>query len=457
MNEPEAISLLALNKIIQSGLKSSLNPSYWVIAEISELQVNYNGHCYLELVEKPGDTDNIIARTRAIIWADKFRMIKAYFESTVKEQLQEGMKIMVRVMVEYHPLYSLSLNIKDIEPRFTMGDLASQKQAIINRLTDEGVLLMNKELTFPALPSRIAVISSANAAGYLDFVEQLKQYARYNINVTLFPAAMQGNDTEQSVIAALDTIYRHEEDFDIVAIIRGGGSQADLNAFNSYWLAYHIAQFPLPVITGIGHEKDDSISDMVAHTRLKTPTAVAEFIIECFQEQQALISELSRQLHHCINTQLDSRKQRLQQLAYNYQRTTHNYLQAHTIKLENYKQLTHIVTAYLLSKKNRLNNLCAHLHEAAKGNISQKQQHVTLTSNLLPKIVKQYRSDKQRAIEHFSVRNGYLNPVNMLKRGYSITTLNGKKVTSAAWAKKGDILETRLYTGKIISEVKHKL
>jgi exodeoxyribonuclease VII large subunit len=276
MKETKAISLIELQTQVKTGIRTMFPGIYWIIAEISEMNTNQSGHCYLELIEKSTESEQIIAKAKATIWAFTFRMLKPYFESVTGQRFSTGIKVMLSVSIEFHELYGFSLNVKDIEPNYTVGDLTRKKQEIIKQLQDEGVFHLNKELEFPIVPQRIAVISSETAAGYGDFVHQLKTN-RYGFKyyIKLFKAYMQGEEAEKSIINALDQIFESLEKFDIIVIIRGGGSQADLNCFNSYWLAYHITQFPLPVLTGIGHERDQTIADLVAFNNLKTPTAVA--------------------------------------------------------------------------------------------------------------------------------------------------------------------------------------
>ena len=277
----KSISLLELNKNIQETINNGFTESVWVVAEISEIKVNRNGHCYLELIEKDALNDSIIAKTRATIWAFTFRMLKPYFENAAGHELTVGLKVLISANVEFHELYGLSLNITDIDPNYTLGDLAQQKAETIKTLKDDGVYEMNKDLPFPIVPQKIAIISSETAAGYQDFINQLKNNSgEYKYYTKLFPSVMQGIQAEDSIIKSLEKIYNHEDFFDIVVIIRGGGSQSDLQCFNSYPVASNVAQFPLPVITGIGHDKDESVVDVVSHEKLKTPTAAAEYIIE---------------------------------------------------------------------------------------------------------------------------------------------------------------------------------
>jgi exodeoxyribonuclease VII large subunit len=275
-----SISLLELNLRVKEWVKNSLSIPLWVHAEINEIHENASGICYLELVEKGAD-EFIVAKQKAIIWASNYRMLKPYFESVTQISLQEGIKISVLCRVEFHELYGMSLVITDIDPAYTLGDVALRKQIIIERLMADGVWDMNKELPLPKVPQRIAIISSATAAGYGDFLHQLKnnKYG-YGFSVQLFSAIMQGNQVETSVVAAFDEIYESIDQYDVVVLIRGGGATSDLASFDSYKLASHLAQFPLPVICGIGHQRDNTILDMIANTRVNTPTAAADFLVE---------------------------------------------------------------------------------------------------------------------------------------------------------------------------------
>ena len=277
----QAYSLLELNNRIKNALQNAFPDTCWIRAEMSDVRCNASsGHCYLEFIEKHPVSGQLVARARGSIWAKTFRMLKPYFEMETGQMFASGLKVLVKVSVEFHELYGYSLTVLDIDPAYTLGDLIRKRQEIIRQLKEEGVFSLNKELLFPTLPKRIAVITSPTAAGYEDFMNQLaNNKAGYPFYIRLFPALMQGERTEESVIAALDQVYRHLEYFDVVVIIRGGGATSDLSSFDSYLLAANCAQFPLPVITGIGHERDDTVLDLVAHTRMKTPTAVAEFLI----------------------------------------------------------------------------------------------------------------------------------------------------------------------------------
>lgn len=291
------IKLSELQTRIEHSLKQSLPKSLWVIAEINEISVNFKGHCYLELIEKNENTTQITAKQRATIWSYSYNIINSYFKAETGVPLQTGLKVLVQCSVEFHTLYGMSLNITNIDPVYTLGEEEKQRREIIERLQAEGVIDMNKSLELPTLLQRIAIISSETAAGYQDFMHTLQNNRlQIQFSTTLFNAAMQGTEVEQSVVAALERIFEQEQNFDAVVIIRGGGAKTDLRWFDNYSIATHIAQFPLPVITGIGHDKDTSIADMVAHTALKTPTAVAEFLIDHMNTVQQQWQELSQRL-----------------------------------------------------------------------------------------------------------------------------------------------------------------
>ena len=276
----DALSLYELNNLVRSRLEHAFPEEYWVQAELSDVRSNATGHCYLELIEKDARGNNLIARARAMIWNQVYRLLKPYFEQETGQAFVSGLKVLVKVTVGFHELYGYSLTILDIDPSYTLGDMARRRREILAKLEEEGVLTLNKELEMPLLPQRIAVISSATAAGYGDFCNQLagNPYG-YVFYPRLFPAMMQGERVEESIIGALNRIYSHAEAWDVVVIIRGGGATSDLSNFDSYLLAANCAQFPLPIITGIGHERDDTVIDAVAHTRVKTPTAAAEYLI----------------------------------------------------------------------------------------------------------------------------------------------------------------------------------
>ncbi len=430
--EKKAVSLYEMLGQIKAAMKSYLPQSWWVVGEISEIKINYSGHCYLELIEKEESNESVKAKARATIWSSAFRMIQPYFETSTQTRLAAGIKIMVKVSAEFHELYGFSLNITDIEPSYTIGDLARQKLEIIQRLKAEGVFDMNRSLPFPAIPQRIAIISSKTAAGYGDFVNQLTRNSYgYHFDIRLFQAVMQGQEAEQSVIGALDEIYAREEFFDAVVIIRGGGSQTDLNCFNSYWLNLNICQFPLPILTGIGHEQDDTIADMVANKRLKTPTAVAEFLIGCFSEADQEIAGRSLDLYNLVKDRIQLEKNRLDRAVMKLKpaitsRLDHNrnQLVLKSVKMKSITgRLLQNESNSLQSMKNQLNNRISH-----------------------------YLKNAQHKLEMLDKKKQYLDPFHILKRGYSITYHQGKVVKNASLLKPDDILETKLSEGTIKSK-----
>jgi len=454
--QQQAITLLELNQTIGQALRNNLEPMYWIVAEISELKVNYRGHCYLELVDKQEGQQDIVARCRATIWNQFFRLIQPYFETTTKQPLTEGIKIMVKVSVDFHELYGLSLNIKDIDPTYTLGDLAKQKQEIIDQLTHEGVLEMNKQLVFPTLPKRIAVVSSEKAAGYEDFMNQLYNNNQgYAIHTELFQAVMQGRETEKTIVAMLEQIYERHHEFDAVAIIRGGGAQADLNSFNTYWLAYHVTQFPLPVITGIGHEKDDTIIDMVAHTRLKTPTAVANFLIDCFAEAEDYLHTLSQIMQQHIYSVIDTNNNQLKHLTNKCLHLTRKHLEKNQVLLTGYKEkIRHLPTQFIKAGLQHLVYAHKRTRQLVKTISNIHIRKLEGYSKGFSNVSKSYVLRKENQLENAALRVHYLNPNRVLERGYSITYADNKLLRNSQGVKNGQELLTIVEKGKIKSTVK---
>lgn len=455
----QGVTLLELNKSIQEKINLDFPNALWIIAEISELKVNRNGHCYLELIEKDLVNDNIIAKSRATIWAFTFRMLRPYFENTTGHELNQGIKILVKANIEFHELYGLSLNISDIDPNYTLGDLAQKKAELLKKLEDEGVLTMNREVSFPLVPQKIAIISSETAAGYQDFINQLENNSfGFRFYTKLFPATMQGLKTEESIIHALDQIYNYEDFFDIVVIIRGGGSQADLNSFNTHLLATNIAQFPLPVLTGIGHEKDESIIDIVAHKKLKTPTAVAEYILEKTSEFETNLFLLRDNILDLVTMHLGSQKSKLfQQSAVLVPTIKNNINKKHfyfNLITEEFKHKLNQV------KKNKLNGLYKLIILVEK--ISQKSIYNQLEKiNLIKDKINHksilYTQKQSLILENLNNRTVLLDPENILKRGYSITYFEGKKLNNLNNISKNDEIITKLFSGIIRSTVNEKI
>lgn len=451
----EKLSLTELQLIIKDSLYLALPDMYWVIAEISEIKENYSGHCYLELIEKHPDETNVRARIKAIIWSKRYSFIASFFKNITGESLREGLKILIKTKVEYHEIYGLSLVIVDIDPTFTIGDLALKRQMVINKLEQEGVFTMNKELDFPAVPQRIAIISSKSAAGYSDFISHLtgNSYG-YVFHTALIDTAMQGAETESGVISALDRIALTSDLFDVVVIIRGGGSQSDLSWFDSYNIAYHVTQFPLPVITGIGHDKDMSVTDMVAYRSLKTPTAVADFIIDCVVNVENKIIELSSQIK--IISQITIEKNRSNIETYKIKlipaaRTTTSEIRNRLSGI--IMEIINIGKRYLVKKslvpsnqESRLVSIVKTFSSGKEADLERrKQSFITFVLNNL-------RRNKTKLAELESILN-ILRPENVLRRGYTITSFKGMILKKREKVKTNDLIDTQFSDGTISSVV----
>ena len=308
------ITLVELQRRIKMILSEQFALPVWVSAEVADLKVNYSGHCYLELIEKDHKSENGVptAQVRAVIWRSSYSRIAAYFEAETGQRLAPGIRILAQALISYHELYGLSLQITDIDSAYTLGEMEQQRQKTIARLQEEGVWEMNRAVPMPLLVQRLAVVSSAQAAGYQDFCKELGR-SGYRFDLTLFDAVMQGTAAEESILMALGRVAERQEEFDAVVIVRGGGSTTDLNCFNAYRLSSHVAQFPLPVLTGIGHDKDQSVVDMVAHLPLKTPTAVAGWLIERMSSIEEWLEGAAQQLHDITTTRMREAELRLEQ------------------------------------------------------------------------------------------------------------------------------------------------
>ena len=412
--EQQPLSLHELNGLVKRSIRSCLPDTYWVQAELSDVRTNYSGHCYLEFIQKDASGNNLIAKARGTIWSNIYKMLKPYFEQETGQAFTSGIKVLVNVSVEFHELYGYSLTVLDIDPTYTVGDMERKRREILRQLEEEGVIDLNKELEMPLLPQRVAVISSATAAGYGDFCNQLANNPRgYGFRTELFPAIMQGERVEESVIAALDAIYERMEEFDVVVIIRGGGATSDLSGFDTYALAANVAQFPLPIITGIGHERDDTILDMVAHTRVKTPTAAAEYLIAC----------------------MDRVAERLDDLSYRLQQGVRNRL---------------------LWEHRRMESLKQRIPSAVYKRIADAKYGLLAAQRDLQMASRQFLSIRKHRLELLQQRLNDALPEKQLARGYSITLKDGKAVKDVSVLKEGDLVTTLLHRGRIELEVKKK-
>ena len=411
--EEQALSLYELNGLVKRTIRDRMSETYWVQAELSDVRSNYSGHCYLEFVQKDAGGNNLIAKARGTIWSNIYKMLKPYFEQETGQAFVAGIKVLVQVLVDFHELYGYSLTVLDIDPTYTVGDLERKRREILRQLEEEGVIDLNKELEMPMLPQRVAVISSATAAGYGDFCNQLANNPRgYGFHTELFPAIMQGERVEASIIAALDTIYNRMDEFDVVVIIRGGGATSDLSGFDTYELAANCAQFPLPIITGIGHERDDTVIDRIAHTRVKTPTAAAEYLIARMDKCADALDEMSARL------------------------------------MESVRRL-------LLWEHQRMERLRQRIPSAVYKRIADAKYGLLSAQRDLQMVSRQFLSVKKHRLELLQQRLNDALPEKQLARGYSITLKNGKTVKDASILKDGDKLTTMFYQGQVESVICH--
>ncbi len=328
-------TLYSLNNLVRGAVNEILPSRYWVTGELSEVREAVNGHCYIELVQRDETTGELVAKARGTIWSRIYSLLRPYFLEQTGRPFAQGLKVLLQVSVSFHELYGYTLDVCDIEPAYTVGDMARRRQIIIKQLTDEGVINLNKELPFPLLPQRVAVVSSSSAAGYGDFCDQLHNNGYGFVFYTrLFPAPMQGNGVEHGIIAALDRIASEINRWDVVVIIRGGGAVSELSCFDTYELANNCAQFPLPVVTGIGHRRDESVLDIVAHTSAKTPTAAAELLIHAMLAQATWLNEVQRGVADIVRGRIDDEKRSLQSLVQRMPVAAALFMQAQHHKLD---------------------------------------------------------------------------------------------------------------------------
>ena len=346
------ISLVELQRRVRQSLEERFALPLWVSAEIAEIKVNYSGHCYLELVEK-GEGDGVLkAQARAVIWRSQYARIAAYFEAETGQRLAAGIRILAKATVNYHEVYGFSLQLLDVDPSYTLGDMERQRQQTIARLQAEGVWEMNRQQELPAVVQRIAVVSSSRAAGYQDFCNELAK-SPYRFSLTLFDAVVQGAAAEASLVDALGRVAAEEEAFDAVVMIRGGGSSSDLNCFNAYRLCNHVAQFPIPVLTGIGHDKDTSVADLVAHTALKTPTAVAAWLVERMAQADGYLAWAGLQLGTAAREITHSAAVGLERLGAALAQQSDRLLQSEQTRLDRAEELLRTAPADLLRGHDR--------------------------------------------------------------------------------------------------------
>ena len=437
----DRLSLLELNRLVRGVIECEMPDEYWVEAELSECRENH-GHCFMSLIQKDERGSTPVAKADARCWASKWMLIRPYFERTTGQQLRPGIKVLLKVYAQFHEAYGFSWIVTDIDPTYTLGDMARKRQEIIRQLKEEGVFDLQKELDLPVFCQRIAVISSETAAGYGDFCHQLSDNPYgFHFDVQLFPAIMQGEGVEQSIINALERIYsrsvecgvRSENGFDCVVIIRGGGATSDMSGFDTLELAENVANFPLPIITGIGHDRDESIIDMVSHTRVKTPTAAATLLIDhlkavldTIEGAQSLITHYAQQKLSSLHSQLATIQEILPKLF-------------STVKI---RQEACLDTYY---------QRIAH-HMGLK--LSTLNSQLSTLESRIPLVLERRLTAERHKLELFDEKLRALDPALLLKRGYSITLKDGKAVRDAQTLQKGDEIETRLANGTIHSTVK---
>lgn len=392
MTKREEITLSELQEKIGKSIENSLPGRYWVRAETGEVKIHTGGHCYMELIERKQEGGLLAAKVQSVIWSSTFRMLRPYFETTTGRSLERGIQILVCVQVQYSPLYGLSLVVTDIDPSFTIGEQELARQKTIKRLKEEGMFEVNSSLEIPPLPRNVAVISSANAAGFRDFMNHTaeNEYG-FRFNISLFASPMQGETAPAGIIQALEKIAASTDTYDLVMIIRGGGSAQDLICFDDYDLAVNIAQFPLPVITGIGHDHDYHIADMVAHTNVKTPTAAADFLLELFiQEEQ------------------------------------------------------------------HLNYLAGRVASALRARFASEEAATERQVRRIKEALKRLVREEEHKLELLEKRALLATPLHILERGYSIALKEGKKITSASQVSEGDLITLVVAHGIIDCTVNSK-
>ena len=428
----KTLYLYELNSIVASVIDIDMQGDYWVVAEISELR-EVRGHCYMELVEKDELSNTPIAKASAKCWASRWSMLRPMFERITGQRLHAGMKVMLSVHAQFHAAYGFSWIVSDINPEYTMGDLARRRQQIVAQLKAEGVFDLQRELSLPMFAQRIAVVSSDGAAGYGDFCRQLHDNsAHYIYKVELFNATMQGEAVEHSVIAALNRIYSRHDDFDVVVIIRGGGATSDLSGFDTLALAENVANFPLPVITGIGHDRDESILDMVAHTRVKTPTAAAQLLVDNLARTESMIDAARQSI-------VDSTQRRMQH---------------ERVRMESLSARIPMMFSLVKTKEvARVDMLARRIEAATQRRIATALMSLDGIQNKLQTAVNRQLTDARHRLQLIEQRVEAVNPERLLQRGYSITTYNGRAVRNATELPEGAVVETRVEKGKFTSVV----
>lgn len=426
---PNTITLQEFNNRIKRLLADPSVMNCWVVAETTDVRINQ--HCYLQLLEKNPKTGATVAKIKAIIWGSQFRFLNARFKQVTGRDIGNDMKIMVCLSVNYSPQYGLTVVINDINPEFTLGDMERQRQEILNRLTQEGIIGQNKTVLVPPVLQRIAIVSAAGAAGYGDFMKQLTDN-KYGVCFypCLFQATMQGVKTVPTVLAALDKVEQNQHLFDCVVIIRGGGGTEELNSFDNYDLARRVATFPLPVIVGIGHERDITVLDYVAGIRVKTPTAAAEHIILQAANALAHIGDLSNQVVSIARDYIARAKEQLSYYAGNLPIMAQRIIDTNTLRLQNFIQ-----------------NIPLHVQRRIEGENAQLARQKDAIKNA----VAQVKMKETMRLEALGDKIELLSPRKVMARGYTLTTCEGKIMTDAAQLEAGKLVTIHFRDGKVVA------
>jgi len=453
--ENVSLSLAELNNHIRDILEANFPEQIWLIAEISELNVNSKGHCYIDFIERDELTKKIIARQRATIWAFQYRLISGHFESIARQPLAPGMKVLVSVQVKYHVLYGLSLNVIDIDPAYTLGEQARHREAVIKQLEEEGVLEMNKGLDLAKVPQRLAVISSETAAGYGDFINHMEQNPYgYHFHIELFQTYTQGENTLNSIIDALGQIYDMEHEFDAILVIRGGGAKAELSVFDDYDLSFMISQSPLPVLTGIGHERDESVVDMVAWQAFKTPTAVADFLIERIANFDYDLDEMTRKMHMLVRNTMDKASSRLEKQEYQISSMTKSILQNQTSGLNELSgQLSYALKRFLYTQDSQLEQLADEVKNKSHWFINTQKLKTEGFFKSLKLSKSKFLTDYQHKLEILEAKVQSNDPKRLLKSGYGYITREGKRVSSVSGLNVSDKIRIAFKDGQADASV----
>ncbi len=429
----KALTLYELNSLVAQVIAIDMPGQYWVEAELSEVR-EVRGHCYMELVQKEPLTRTPVARASAKCWANTWNSIRPRFEHATGQRLYPGMKVLLCVRPNFHEAYGFSWIVSDINPEYTMGDMARRRKEIIEQLQREGVIDLQKELSISMFAQNIAVISSSGAAGYDDFCNQLTDNDMgLRFKVTLFPAVMQGEGVEDSVVAALDSIMASEQEYDAVVIIRGGGATSDLSGFDTLRLAENVANFPLPIITGIGHNRDESVLDIIAHTSVKTPTAAATLLVDNLAQTLSIVTDASKTISRNVRHRMETEQRRLQQASTSF---------------------TSLASLVTIRQSNRLKSLSDKMGFASKRCTTDSQHRLTQLSTRLAMKAPMSLQALRHHIEMLERRTESLDPTLLLKRGYSITTTtDGKIVRDPKTLSNGETIRTQVEHGTITSVV----